>query len=296
MNGPTHILLVEDNSLDAELLEARLKEVEAFHFELSRAKDLNQALKRAQEENFDVALLDLALPDSEGLQTFTTFYRHVSRIPIIVLTGLTDETIALQAVGDGAQDFLIKGQITSDSVVRAIRYAVERHRLQELLREQSLRDQLTGLYNRRGFFTLAEQQLLDAQREPVGLSLFFADPDGLKEINDTFGHEAGDLMLVESAKILRQTFRAADIIARFGGDEYVVLATTHSADQGGSITDRLTETLSHYNAQADCPYLLSFSTGVLHFTPDGQTTLDELIREADRAMYSQKERKRLVNK
>jgi len=163
-----------------------------------------------------------------------------------------------------------------------------RKRMEETLRALALIDELTGLYNRRGFFTLAEQQLKTADRAKSRMLLLFADFDGLKQINDAFGHFEGDQALIEVANVLRKKFRESDIIARIGGDEFVVLATETGGGGTGAITARLQENLEAINAREGRRYELALSVGIAHYDPEHPCSIDELLARADRAMYEKK--------
>ncbi len=167
-----------------------------------------------------------------------------------------------------------------------------RKRVEEALRHMSVVDDLTSLYNRRGFVTLAEQQLKLAQRAHRALSLFFIDLDNMKWINDTRGHLEGDQALVEAAAIIKEAFRESDLAARLGGDEFVVLAIDATEESIAQLNARLDERLAAHNRRADRPYELSLSIGVAHYDGVTPRTLDDLLAEADRAMYESKSRKR----
>lgn len=174
-----------------------------------------------------------------------------------------------------------------------LREVTERHQMVETIRTLSLTDGLTGLLNRRGFTTLAEQQLRTSIRTRNRLWLLFADLDGLKEINDRLGHEAGDRALREIADLLRNgTFRAADLVARFGGDEFAVLATEVSPTDGDRLVTRVEDALGRANEMPGRPFALSLSVGVALHDPERPRTLDELIGEADRHMYEAKQTQR----
>ncbi len=136
------VLLVEDNFGDVRLLQAILAEVTSVEVELVRVERLSQALQYLSERKFDGVLLDLSLPDSQGLATCIQIHAQVPQVPIVVLTGLDDETLALSAVQAGAQDYLFKGKVTGDSLVRSLRYAIERQRTEETLRQQIERERL----------------------------------------------------------------------------------------------------------------------------------------------------------
>ena len=170
--------------------------------------------------------------------------------------------------------------------------AIHRARTESALRELSLVDDLTGLYNRRGFMTLAEQQLKVAHRTKKEMALFYADLDDLKRINDTFGHDEGDAALVEASAMLRNAFRDSDILARIGGDEFVVLAIDVPEGKAASLSRRLREKFVARNARSGQDYLLSFSLGVVRYDPDEPVTVAELLTRADRLMYKDKSSKK----
>lgn len=169
----------------------------------------------------------------------------------------------------------------------------ERKRAEEELRALSYIDELTGVYNRRGFFSLAREQLKIAERMKRDILLLFADFDNLKEINDTYGHTEGDKALIEVAEILRKTSRGSDIIGRIGGDEFAVLAVGASPDSTDVILDRLRKNLEAHNANTHRPFKLSLTVGTAHFHPETPSTIEELMAEADLLML---ERKRIKKK
>ncbi len=172
---------------------------------------------------------------------------------------------------------------------------VAREVREQTLRKMSLRDELTGLYNRRGLLELADQQMRMGERERRGFVLVFADMDGMKRINDTFGHQQGDRAIMDAAAQLRTTFRASDIIGRLGGDEFAVImpeevdATTEStfAEVEAACT-RLQENVDTHNATANRPYRLALSVGVSRFVPGSPVSMEVLLDSADREMYAQK--------
>lgn len=168
----------------------------------------------------------------------------------------------------------------------------ERKQLEEKLRELSLVDELTGLSNRRGFYVLAAQFIQMAKRMDLKVAVIFADLDGMKMINDTFGHAEGDQALVDTANLLRSTSRASDILARLGGDEFVVLAIETEDNLADVILERLTCQLEKFNVQENRIYPISVSFGMAHCFPEQPNALDELMKEADKAMYEQKQAKK----
>ncbi|MGB9642364.1 MAG: sensor domain-containing diguanylate cyclase, partial [Candidatus Ratteibacteria bacterium] len=165
----------------------------------------------------------------------------------------------------------------------------ELKKMEETLKELSLKDELTGLYNRRGFFTLAEQEIRRTQRNKTPFHVLFIDFDNLKIINDTKGHVTGDEVLKKLAEILRDTFRKSDIIARIGGDEFGILAPeVKGGKQVNALIDRLRETIRAFNKKHNNKYQISISIGAVRYDGNKLVTIDRLIAEADRKMYQEK--------
>jgi len=165
--------------------------------------------------------------------------------------------------------------------------AVKQALLDRELRFLALTDDLTGLFNRRGFFAAATQQLKLAQRNGQNLLLFFCDVDNLKKINDAYGHQEGDLALIRTADALEQSFRGCDILSRLGGDEFVALVS-QTSNQGQEIFLRRLEKNLKKSSATEPRYSLSLSVGVARFDPKRAVTLGELMVEADKAMYVKK--------
>ncbi len=181
------------------------------------------------------------------------------------------------------------GQLISTRGI--FRDITKRKRLEEELRALSLTDDLTGLRNRRGFLTLSEQQLKVARRLMKMMVLFFIDIDGMKKINDTLGHPAGDRALTETAEVLRGSLRESDIIARIGGDEFAVFSLEGASPDVEGILSRISESINSLNSTEGRPFALSLSIGVARYSHDTSLSVEEMIAEADRAMYEQKRSK-----
>ena len=290
---PLHVLLIDPDDASAERISGFLEAPDGG-FLLERVPRLTTGLERLGHGQVDVILLDLDLPDSEGLVSLERAAAFAPDVPIVVLTRVDDEGLALESVQGGAQDFLVKGELTGSMLTRAIRYAVERHRLMSALRSLSLIDDLTGLYNRRGFSDLGDQYLKLARRTGRSATLIFLDVDRFKTINDTLGHHMGDRALLRIADILRQTFRRSDIIGRLGGDEFAVLAPESSGDPPEVLVHRVKGAVREFDSASPEPYRLSVSVGVARFDGDALVRLDDLLAEADAAMYEEKRAKRRV--
>jgi diguanylate cyclase (GGDEF)-like protein len=288
---PVTVLLIEDNPGDARLIQEMLAEGEGGQFELECVDRLSIGMERLTRSGIDIVLLDLGLPDSQGFDTLKKVLNLPMELPIIVvLTGTDSEELAVKAIQAGAQDYLVKGQIDGRLLMRVMRYAMERHQIQMVLRSLALVDELTGLYNRRGFLKIGEQHLKLADRTKREVALLFADLDHMKQINDTCGHQEGDQALIETAAILIKTFRRSDIIARIGGDEFAVLAIEACRNNVETLTARLQENLDVFNADGNLPYRLSLSVGTSFYDPEDPCVLGEFLARADRSMYEQKNR------
>lgn len=284
------ILLVEDDDDYSNLLQLILNRENHRLFEVSVARQLSNALFDLAQNHYDLILLDLWLPDSQGFNSFLEIHGQAPDTPVVVLTALRDEKLAIRAVKEGAQDYIFKGSIEGSLLVQSIRYAIERQQVLTRLQYLTLVDELTGLLNRRGFLSIANQQLKIARRANRELVLFFVDMDELKKINDSFGHKMGDQALRTIASILKKSFRSSDVIGRLGGDEFTVLAIDTAGDTDHIIL-RLQESIEQHNL-ADPLLPLSLSMGVARYDPKNGKTLEELLDEADRALYLQKRGKR----
>ena len=286
-----NVLVVEDNPGDVRLIREMLAEANESSFNVEHVNQLSTGLERLTQSGIHVVLLDLSLPDSQGLDTFIQLYAHVPDVPVIILTGLDDETLGQIAAREGAQDYLVKGQITSPTLARAIRFAIERQRLLAELNTKSLVDPLTSLYNRRAFFALADRQIRVANRSQRGLLTLFIDVDNFKQINDSLGHQAGDRVLQEVANVLRVTFRHSDILARMGGDEFAILAIELNNKDGEAVIRRLRQNSKNRMGQMPGLSQVSLSIGLARYDPTQPCSVDELLGLADARMYAEKRKK-----
>lgn len=180
-------------------------------------------------------------------------------------------------------------------ILLAMEDVTDRKHLEEMLCELSLTDELTGLYNRRGFLTLAEDRLKLVRRAKTGLWLFFADVDGLKHINDTYGHQEGDRALVEVAQVLKKSFRESDIIARLSGDEFIILIETRFASDNceAIVLARAEESLDDFNSQGARNYKLSLSIGACHFGGTDPWSVGSMMAKADQQLYEIKKNRKI---
>src|ERR1700682_2325009 len=210
------VLLIEDNPGDARLIREMLAEEEALPFVLTHADRLSRGIEILAQKATDLVLLDLSLPDSHGLDTFSKVYAHSPKVPIIVLSGNDDQQLALYAVKSGAQDYLVKGKIDRELLLKAMQYSIERKRYQEELERQANYDALTGLPNRHLFHDRLKQAVF-AQRNAKSIAVVFIDLDHFKVINDSLGHNFGDEVLRHVGERLQASVRDGETVGRICG-------------------------------------------------------------------------------
>lgn len=277
---PVKVLLVEHDPERPGGLHASLDDAQGVRLDVEQVGELAEGLERLSRGGIDVVLLDLSLPDSQGMVTFERTHAFAPQVPIIVVTDHDDENLALATVQGGAQDYVVRGQTEPSEVIRSLRYAIERHRLLSALRSLALLDELTGLYNRRGFLQLGEQYLKLAFRSQRGGALLYLDVDRFRTINESLGHHVGDRALLRMADILRSTVRSSDVMARLGGDEFTVLALESTDETCDGLVDRIQEALAAFNDLGREPYRLATSIGLARFGPETQPAIEDLLQDA----------------
>ena len=285
------VLLIEDNPGDARLIREMISEDPEPPFQIHWARRLAAGLERLEAGDTALVLLDLSLPDSLGLETFAKVYAHSPTVPIIVLTGTDDHNLALKAVKSGAQDYLVKGRLDRELLLRSMRYSIERKRYQLQLERQANYDALTGLPNR----NLLRDRLrlaLFGQRMPRALAVVFIDLDHFKFVNDSLGHSVGDKLLKAMAERLRLMLRDGDTVARLGGDEFVlVLNDPSNEDVIYRAMQRISACLAE-PLEIDGKELVVTCSAGISLCPQDGPDVDTLLKNADAAMYRAKERGR----
>jgi len=282
------VLLIEDNPGDARLIREMLAEEPQSPFALHCADRLAHGLEHLSAGETVLVLLDLSLPDSFGLETFAKVYAHSPTVPIIVLTGNDDETVALSAVKGGAQDYLVKGRLDRELLLRSMQYSIERKRYQVQLEHQANYDALTGLPNRNLLHDRLKQAVY-AQRVPRAIAVVFIDLDHFKFVNDSLGHSIGDKLLKGMADRLRGVLREGDTVARLGGDEFVLILNDQSNEEViFRAMQRITQQISQPMEIDGKELYLTCSAGISLYPQDGPD-VDTLLKNADAAMYRAKE-------
>lgn len=284
------VLLLESSESDAALVDRALAMDPDAQYEITRVARIGSALNLIGRQRFDVMVTELYLPDSAGLDTVATLISRDPSVPLVVLTGSVDESLAIQAVQLGAQDYLFKADLKGRTLARCLSYAMERHRVVEALHQLSLVDDLTGLYNRRGLLLLGNRTLAEAARLQRPVLVLFADMDEFKQVNDRWGHAHGDSALRVVAGAFRDTFRGSDIIARIGGDEFCAVGMMGTSLHTTALENRLRARVEAHGATEGLPFSVSVSIGVRILYP-GAGALDEALVLADAAMYEDKRRR-----
>jgi diguanylate cyclase len=283
------VLLVEDNRGDARLVQELLKDADNGRFTVSHVERLADARQQLMENGAGCVLLDLSLPDASRLEALMQLRAAAPDVPIVILSGLQDELLAVKAVQEGAQDYLVKGRVDGHAIGRSITYAVERKAAEMELSHRAMHDPLTGLPNRTLFLDRLKHALMRAKRHHTLLGVMFLDLDTFKPINDNHGHEVGDRLLVALSGRLQDGLRGSDTAARFGGDEFMILCEDVAGQQDVlNIAQRILKTIEEPFVVGDEHLTVRASMGIA--IADGQSdTAESLIRNADAAMYDAKE-------
>ncbi|MBX3179508.1 MAG: diguanylate cyclase [Candidatus Hydrogenedentes bacterium] len=293
--GHYRVLLIECEDHFSSTLHAWLAPWSEV-VELKRVRNCGQAERRLAREAFDLILSDYELPDGNSLDLFTRLSTRMNLPPFILISGQGSEDVVAQAVRRGACDYLPKAGLNRERVVQSILAALERVRLrQELeaahrrLADLATHDELTGLYNRRYLMEALETEISRAHRYGQPLTLCMFDLDHFKDLNDQFGHEAGDRVLVSIADMLHQTVRSPDVAGRYGGEEFLVLLINTGVEKAAHYGDRLRRQVGRkrfrFGGQARVRITCSIGLAACH--PDADRAPD-LVNRADAALYDAK--------
>ncbi len=292
------VLLVEDAIADARLIQENVNSSSwGKRIVLKHVTSLAGAISAARQEQFNCILLDLGLPDGEGVQSVAVLREVSPDSAIVVMTGLDDEKTALAALKLGAQEYAVKGMSAGELLVRLLRHAIERHQmLNELnkLREQeyfqATHDIMTGLPNRQLFADRAQQMVEQGRRQQSQLAVCYIDLDGFKPVNDSYGHTVGDHLLKLVAEELKQAIRTSDSVARLGGDEFAVLLAPSQSGrlEAQQIAQRIIDRIHAISSVDGHPVRIGASIGIA-IMPEHADDLDKLLHNADLAMYAAKQ-------
>lgn len=282
------LLLVEDNPGDAALVRSYLKG-DQTRWIIDHVDRLDLALELLSERVYPLVVADLGLPDADGLEAVEAIRRIAPNTPLVVMSGQDDRMVAVEALGRGAQDFLVKDEADRNALKRAITYAVARKRNELWLSDRAMKDALTGLANRAAFESRLAQDMARSRRTSDRVALINIDLDLFKPINDQHGHAAGDHVLCVVARRLEDVVREYDLVARLGGDEFVVLISGPFDERlPSTLADRVIRSLAEpIPLESGVEVRVSASCGVALF-PDASESTTDLCQAADRAMYEAK--------
>jgi len=293
---PIEILLVESSSGDPLYYEESVKKDSTSTFNFSHAENLIDAIEYIEDNDYDIILLEPDLPDSEGFETFISVRMYAPKVPIILLLNVSEEDLAVKSLQNGAQDCIVRTQIDNGILRRAIRFAIERHRIMadlEQTREKERRlayfDVLTNLPNRQLFYDRLDRALSHANRYEEKIALMFIDLDRFKPVNDTMGHNTGDMLLKTVAKRLKDCLRKSDTVARIGGDEFTcILPHIESKKDVTVVARKIKKALATPFDLNGFNVAISGSIGISIF-PEDTLDMHNLIKKADMAMYHAKQ-------
>lgn len=285
------LLIVEDDPDDVYLIKQMLHNDNRKQFDINHCNNIALCLQQIEAWTPDLILLDLGLGDTQGLETLEKLKAFNHTTPVIVLTGNNDEQLGEKAIKYGAEDFLPKADVTRILLSRAVRYAIERHRMRYELEQKAYQDMLTGLLNRSALYDKLEFLARQCERNHANFAVALLDLDGFKTINDQLGHHAGDQVLTTIGQRLQKNLRASDLAARYGGDEFVLLFTNYHCQQD------LLQVLQRKQQLLNRPITLTLegetklahvgtSIGLVEWKPG--LSASALLKCADQAMYASK--------
>lgn len=287
---PRRILLIDDDRLQHHLLQGMIKGFRTGPWELDVASDYATGAKKLLSAGHAVCLLDYRLGDRDGLELLRETRAAGCSVPVIVLTADRSEELDEAAMEIGAMDYLVKGEITPRILEHSIRYARKLGDTLAKLQQLATRDALTGLFNRREFQRMLEEECQRSLRFQHPFTLTLLDIDHFKKINDTHGHQVGDEVLKHVASLLAGQVRSVDRVARYGGEEFGVLMMETEQRQALDGMERIKALLAETPCVVSATGLtlpVTFSAGVAELPHDGETG-DALIAKADAALYAAK--------
>lgn len=298
LDKPINILSVEDNDLDYQKIKTTIGHPEQIQIE--RAEDIDIGFERLAEKSYDLVFVDFALPSGNALDFLAKMEEKQLETPVIVITGKGDEMIASQVIQCGAYDYLPKSRISKKSLARIIHNTLEKFRMKteikqamEKMAELSTKDELTDLYNRRYFMESAEREVAGTARYGKNLSLLMLDLDFFKQINDTHGHPAGDAVLKQTARMLKQSIRTYDVACRYGGEEFAVIMPNTSLIDARTFCERLRKKIENTTVRHDSKNLrITVSIGLAEYLPEIDKSILQLIKRADDGLYAAKQQGR----
>jgi two-component system, cell cycle response regulator len=284
---PLKLLLLEDGGKDARCLQKVIADGGSFECDLVKIDELERALCEQTQE--PPILLLRSADSSSRLSTDLKRIREIaSNVPVLILPNKLDGLLHPGADAGNDLKSTRHHRTNLKKLARILRYGLRQTQVESELSHLAISDELTGLYNRRGFLLLGSERMKLAHSLKKNVLLFFADLDNLKQINDQYGHPEGDQALLKAAEVFRNTFRNSDIIGRFGGDEFTALVIEDFGHTSDTISRRLQDNMAELSAN-NTQYPLSLSVGMTRYAAEFRSSLKKLLAQADQALYKQKQ-------
>ncbi|RVU36594.1 diguanylate cyclase [Hwanghaeella grinnelliae] len=294
-------LIIDDSPDDRELIARTLKKTVSFrNAEVREAEHVEHGRRELEGGEIDCLLLDFSMPGESGLDFLVDIQLRFPELPVVMITGEGNERTAVDALKSGALDYIVKADISPDSLEQAIGKAIEKkHQEVEIIRHAHY-DELTGLPNRRALFNRLQYLEGRAPRGVPPYAIVFMDLDGLKQVNDAMGHEIGDRLIKEVAEQLRVCVREGDLVARIGGDEFVAILENLTGDgikDSDIATARFRESIDRHLFDFDGKVVNAGMSVGYAIYPTSSKSRSDLLAIADKAMYADKQaRKELAKK
>ena len=286
-NRQTKVLVVDDSPVFRQIIAGLLK---VHNFQVLMAGSAAEALKLFQEEPaIKLMVVDYNMPEMNGVELTAKLRRHYSReqLAIIGMSGQGQGVMAASFMKNGANDFIVKQSFLTEEFYCRLNQNIDFIDHLQQIREAAIRDHLTGLYNRRYFFDMGAKMHASAGRDILSLSCAMIDIDHFKKVNDTYGHEAGDQVLVAVANLLNERLRQTDIVARMGGEEFCVLASNKGPGQALALFEELRRKVEGLQVDIGRDQLISVTISLGVVTKPG-ASLEEMVKEADALLYQAK--------
>jgi diguanylate cyclase (GGDEF)-like protein len=285
-----YLLIIDDDPGDRELFSQLIsRNPQAAEYKILQADSCEEALELLEKVIPACCLVDFNLPMDTGLDFLKAIRRmdYGEKIPVIIMTGVGDEKLAVEIMRNGAQDYLVKNDLTSESILHSIRGAIHTNELQNKLRYLAHYDNLTGLLNRSLFMDRMQTAIDHCDRYQQSCSLLYIDVDNFKQINDQYGHEAGDILLKAVGERIKKNCRITDSPARLGGDEFAILLSHIDQENTQLTAEKILKQVAEPVILESQSLQVSLSIGIAHY-PDTASSVQDLMRQADEAMYRAK--------
>ncbi len=281
------VLLVEDRDQDAFLISQLLMGYSGDALNVQHVTTAADAVSYLADRPVDIVLLDLGLPDSQGFDTVLRIRTSFPSVPVVVVTGIDDDEIGIQAIECGAQDYVSKDLVAGQMLVRTIRFAMTRHSHITHYKAQARTDALTNLSNRHAFEGRLSRLISDWKSTQQQFSLLLLDVDRFKRVNDMHGHRTGDYVLSRLAQLISGAIGHADLAARFGGEEFAILCPAKGLDQAATEAAHILAEIRQSSFSFEGAVMeMTASMGVAEFMAEDDAA--SLIERADNALYAAK--------